>query len=169
MGQRIVFDAKTGESRTETYSPPSIPLSVKKEHILTEMGVQVESYILSHYPLKKQRSDDKDVSGIGGALLELRPDLTMDQIYRETRRQAKRIFEGETLAVVLQDYPAEERFLWEQLIKAAVRTMFVMRCKEVYRQAVHSLDRAGSDTELNQTWTHFLEALSKVKLGGEFE
>lgn len=133
-------------------------LATYKEEKIKELNQHTTDYILTYYPIEKQNADNQQKDYFGTALLLIRntdtdettPNLTVDQIYQQIGIHVNEILDqGKTLSEIVSQYPEQEQFYWEQLIKAGVRKAWTIRCVYVFNQIKNQISNAQSIEELD--------------------
>lgn len=138
-------------------------IELYKEELLSYLDDMTKEYILSYYPPEKQNADNQQKDYFGTALLMIRnndndentENLTVDQIYIMVGNFANRILDGEdTLDNIISQFPDTEKYYWEQLIKAAARKAWVIRCVYVFNEIKTQILNATTLDELDEIHTN---------------
>jgi len=133
--------AKTKEEKLQEY----------KETQIKELNQKTKAYIESFYPDIKQRSDIADKEYWGTYLLSINQNYSLDEIYKTASKYALDIFNKKIkLSDILNKFSETERKAWEQLIKVALRILFVQECKSVYHEILNKIQKATSIEEIDQ-------------------
>ena len=120
-----------------------------KNRLLQILDKVTTDYIYHYYSELKQQSDLIDKDYCASALLMINSEYTIDQLYKDLGNCVNQILNGETtLEDIINGKDSEEQPHWEQLIKTAVRTAWVKRCKYVYNDLKNQINGAESFAEL---------------------
>jgi len=134
-----------------------------KQHLIERANEVIQEYILSHYPLEKQNADNQQKDYYGTAILMIRMNktsstpLTLDHIYLEVGEKVNKFFNGYSFDQLVSEYPDDERFYWEQLLKAGIRKAWVVKCVYVFNDFKQKVMSAKSLDELEQLDVQILD------------
>lgn len=131
-----------------------------KEYLLQQLHEYVTDYIYSYYPIEKQSADNQQKDYYGTALLLIKKNkgqtLTLDQLYVEVADNVNKLRSGQsTLQDLLASYPEDERYYWEQLVKAGLRKAWVVSCTYVFNSFKQKIESATTLDELRKLQANF--------------
>jgi hypothetical protein len=144
-----IYDPESNTIRIDE----QLELQKLKDKFIDELKQDVTSYIYEYYPPEKQKADDKQKDYYGTALMILKQKkkqpLTTTEIYLQVATYVNQILAGEAkLSEILETLPQDERFYWEQLIKAGCREAWTVRCTQVFSQMKQRIKQAMSKEQL---------------------
>jgi len=134
-------------------------LSYLKEKVINELSEYTKDWILSQYPIEKQQADNHQAEYYGTAIILVReqlintgidlPKLTTTDIYNIVAKAVNDIKEKvTTISDFISQFPEQEQFYWEQVIKAGVRKAWTVWCSQIFSQKKLEILNSTSIEEL---------------------
>lgn len=102
------------------------------EYIEKELEKELENYIYSNYPNKKQQQDEKWVSNYSAKLKA----LNVENLESKIVSKVKAFFDGKTLEETISDVPEEQKKYFEKLVKVGVRAEWLELSIEEGKKAI---------------------------------
>jgi hypothetical protein len=121
-----------------------------KEELINTLSDIIQNYIIQYYPIEKQISDEQQKDCYAAYLLSIKlnkkEDTTLNDIIQISLLHANDILENNLdINDIISQYPEDERFYWEQLIKAQVRKIWVVRNVYQYTKIKNEINNLSSD------------------------
>ena len=135
--------------------------NLKQDLIKHAKGI-VQSYILEYYPLEKQNADDQQKDYYGNAILLIRKQnnqqLSLNDIYITVAENVNKIrFNNASLDDIVKQFPENEQYYWEQLIKAGLRKAWVIECVYIFNSFKKQVESTNDIQTLKDMFAKDLE------------
>ena len=134
-------------------------LNYLKNKVINELSNFTRDWILSQYPYDKQQADNHQAEYYGAAVILVReqliatgvdlPHLTTTDVYNIVAKAVNDIKEKvTTISDFVSQFPEQEQFYWEQIIKAGVRKAWTVWCSQAFSEKKAEILSASSIDEL---------------------